>query len=248
MTLEQKATTRSLLSAENAVVERAIFVTGRPGLHVQYTIPCTRDFEKGSGRGVDAAKPQAGIADAGRLAAARAPGNRSSHGYSTSVPRRIGQLAFGEIGRREMPDLDLVGTWRMVSWQSEDVATGKRVDVFGPDPIGYLSYGADGRMIVLVVSRDRPNPAGAPSTDAEKTALFDSMLSFAGRYRRESGKVVHELDASWNQAWTGSRQERFFAFDGDLLEFSRPPAIDPHTGATVVHRMAFRKMPPAHGE
>src|SRR3712207_6378222 len=45
----------------------------------------------------------------------------------------------------------LLGTWRMVSWVREVVATGERADVLGPDPVGYIAYHGGGRMMALVV-------------------------------------------------------------------------------------------------
>ena len=49
----------------------------------------------------------------------------------------------------------LVGTWRMLSWKREFADTGEVVDALGPDPIGYLSYCADGRAHAIVVRRER---------------------------------------------------------------------------------------------
>jgi hypothetical protein len=51
---------------------------------------------------------------------------------------------------------DLLGTWTMISWKKETIATGEIVDALGPDPVGYITYGADGRMHAIVVRRDRP--------------------------------------------------------------------------------------------
>jgi hypothetical protein len=50
----------------------------------------------------------------------------------------------------------LLGTWKMVSWTREVVATGETSDAMGPNPIGYIAYHADGRMMALVLKRDRP--------------------------------------------------------------------------------------------
>ena len=55
-----------------------------------------------------------------------------------------------------MADLkDLLGTWTMLSWKKENIATGETVDAHGPDPVGYITYGADGRMHAIIVRRDR---------------------------------------------------------------------------------------------
>ena len=60
----------------------------------------------------------------------------------------------------------LLGTWRMLSWKKEFVATGNAVDALGPDPQGFITYTADGRVSVIVVPRDRPAPASLPPSDA----------------------------------------------------------------------------------
>ena len=94
----------------------------------------------------------------------------------------------------------LLGTWKMVSWGREFVTTGEKLHALGPDPVGYLTYGADGRVHAIVVSKDRAAPAALPPNNDEKLRLFDSMLAYAGTYTLDSEKVVHHVDISWNQA------------------------------------------------
>jgi len=130
----------------------------------------------------------------------------------------------------------------MVSWQREAIATGERVDALGPDPVGYINYGADGRMYAMVVKKARQRPADAVPSDDEKLSLFNSMLSYAGAYTLDDDKVVHHIDASWNQVWTGTDQVRFYKLEGDTLTISGAPAKDPHTGQDVIHRIVFRKL------
>lgn len=92
----------------------------------------------------------------------------------------------------------LLGTWKMVSWQREVLATGEQFDALGPDPVGFINYGPDGRMFAIVIQRDRAAPAGPVPSDAEKLRLFNSMLAYAGTYTLHEEKVVHHIDASWN--------------------------------------------------
>ena len=139
----------------------------------------------------------------------------------------------------------LLGTWKMVSWQREVLATGEQFDALGPDPVGFINYGPDGRMFAIVIQRDRAAPAGPVPSDAEKLRLFNSMLAYAGTYTLDEEKVVHHIDASWNQAWTGTDQVRFYKLQGDVLTITGAPAKDPHTGQDVVHRIMFRKHQPA---
>ncbi len=136
----------------------------------------------------------------------------------------------------------LHGTWRMVSWTRRAVATGVVTNAMGPDPVGYLSYHPDGRVMAVVVSRERAALKGEVPTDAEKVALFDSMLAYAGTYTFENGRVVHHVDASWNPAWGVSDLIRPFSIDGNRLVISGAPGVDPKNGEEVVYELEFRKV------
>ena len=130
----------------------------------------------------------------------------------------------------------------MVSWTRRAVATGVVTNAMGPDPVGYLSYHPDGRVMAVVVSRERPAIKGEVPTDAEKVALFDSMLAYAGTYTFENGRVVHHVDASWNPAWGVSDLIRPFSIDGNRLVISGAPGVDPKNGEEVVYELEFRKV------
>ncbi len=136
----------------------------------------------------------------------------------------------------------LHGTWRMISWTRKAVASGTVTDAMGPDPVGYLSYQPDGRMMAVVVNRHRPSSKGRLPTDAEKIELFDTMLAYAGSYTFENGRVVHHVDASWNPAWGVTDLIRPFSIDGDKLVISGAPGVDPTTGEEVTYRIEFRKV------
>ena len=136
----------------------------------------------------------------------------------------------------------LLGSWRMISWKKEFVATGNAVDALGPDPQGFITYTADGRVSVIVVPRDRPAPAELPPSDAEKVRLFDSLFAYAGTYTLDDDKVVHHLDTTWNQAWSGTDQVRFYKLAGKKLSIHGAPAPDPFTGQDVIHRVEFEKV------
>jgi hypothetical protein len=135
----------------------------------------------------------------------------------------------------------VVGTWRMLSWKREFVETGDQIDSLGPDPIGFVTYTADGRVHAIVVRNDREKPLPTPPSDADKIRLFDSMLAYSGSYELMDDWVVHRPDASWNQIWTGTDQVRYFKFDGGRLHLWGPQATDPYSGKQVIHRMTFEK-------
>ena len=77
----------------------------------------------------------------------------------------------------------LIGTWKLQSFVREDAATGQKTEPYGAHPNGYIHYGADCRMYVMVVKENRKAPATDVPTDAERIELF------GGPYRHvvESG-------------------------------------------------------------
>ena len=135
----------------------------------------------------------------------------------------------------------LLGTWKMVSWTREVVATGDISDAMGPEPIGYLAYHADGRMFAFVLELRRPAFTGKPPTDEEKIRLFDSMLAYTATYSVEDKRVVHHVDAAWTPGWVGDLI-RPFSLDQDSLTISGAPSRDPRTGEDVLYRLVFRRL------
>ena len=108
----------------------------------------------------------------------------------------------------------IIGTWKLQSLVFEAAATGQRSSPFGDHPNGYLSYSPDGRMYAIGVAEDRPKPLDLVSTDEEKARLQGSMFAYAGTYLADGEKVVHHVDISWNQSWTGTDLVRFYKVDG----------------------------------
>jgi hypothetical protein len=117
----------------------------------------------------------------------------------------------------------LLGTWKLRSYEREEVATGRRHNQFGEQPDGYLGYSPDGRMYAIFIRRDRITPRDVVPTEEEGVQLLGSMVAYAGTYTLSEGKVVHHIDISWNQGWTGTDQVRFFELDGNRLTITTAP-------------------------
>ncbi len=135
----------------------------------------------------------------------------------------------------------LVGHWDLVSWEREVVATGEVGPARGEQPQGFLAYLPGGRMMTLIVRSDRAPPAGMPPTAAEKAALHDSMLAYAGRWHVEGDVVIHRIDAAWNRVWDGTEQRRHAVLDGAMLTLRTPSFIEPATGMQAIHTLVFRR-------
>ena len=123
-----------------------------------------------------------------------------------------------------------LGTWKLQSFTTEDVATGQKTDMFGAHPGGYLNYGPDCRMYAILIEEGRKAPDTLVPTDAERVELYGGLIAYAGTYSIEGDKVSHHIDASWNQSWTGTTQVRQFKIDGNVLSIRTLPAKDPMTG------------------
>jgi hypothetical protein len=122
----------------------------------------------------------------------------------------------------DSPRQRILGTWRMLSWTRRLVPSGEESDAVGPNPFGYVNYAPDGRVMVFVLRSARRRPSTNPSSEAEKIALFDSMFAYVGTCEVGSDRVIHKLDGSWNELWTGTRQTRLLSFANDHLIYGRP--------------------------
>jgi hypothetical protein len=142
-----------------------------------------------------------------------------------------------------VPDLGsrLLGTWRMLSWKRVLVPSGDESDALGPSPFGYISYAPDGRLMVFVLKSGRPRPQSNPPSPAEKIALFDSLFAYVGSYEVQADRVIHTLDGSWNELWTGTKQTRLLSFDGEHLIYTTPETVDPMDGKLCTYRVEFER-------
>jgi Lipocalin-like domain len=111
----------------------------------------------------------------------------------------------------------ILGTWKLQSLVFEAIGTGQRSRPFGDHPDGYLSYSADGRMYAIGVAGDRSKPLDLIPMDEQKVKLHDSMFAYAATYTADGEKVVHHVDISWNQSWTGTDLVRFYKLEGNTL-------------------------------
>ena len=135
----------------------------------------------------------------------------------------------------------LLGTWKLKSCVVT-AATGARSTPYGENPTGYLSYSADGRMQVIGVANGRTVPALGPKpADNERAVLHDTMFAYAGTYSLEAGKVIHHVDTSWNEAWTGTDQIRLFEVNGNFLTLTTRFA-DPASDTEALYAVVWERV------
>jgi Lipocalin-like domain len=138
----------------------------------------------------------------------------------------------------------ILGTWKLLSYVREEIPSGAKSDVMGAHPSGYINYGRDGRMIVIIVGSDRKKPVGPVVTPEEAEALIRSMLAYAGTYTVDSDAktVTHHIDVSWDQSRTGESHVRTYKLDGDRLTLTTQPSNDPATGKKTVRTLIWERV------
>ena len=123
-----------------------------------------------------------------------------------------------------------LGSWALLSIETEDMETGQKNNLLGAHPSGYLSYGPDCRMYAILVKESREGPAAMVATDPESIELYRGLISYAGTYVIDGNRIIHHIEASWNQAWTGTTQVHQFKIDGKSLYIRTGPGKSPISG------------------
>ncbi len=140
-------------------------------------------------------------------------------------------------------DEELYGTWRLVTNQRKLMDTGEISDTMGKDPQGFIHYGPDARMFVIITAGKRPKPTAIEKmTDQERVDLFKTMLAYAGKYKYDGETVTHQIEISWNGAWTGTSQVRNVKLDGRRLILTSNPAPNAIDGKMSTAILTWEKM------
>jgi hypothetical protein len=113
----------------------------------------------------------------------------------------------------------LVGTWKLMSAKIT-TDTGEVRNAWGDEPVGFLTYTAEGRMsAILTLGGRKPLSVSdfisAPAS--ERAHAFATMTAYAGRYTFSGDKVIHHVEAASMPNDVGADLERQVKFDRDRL-------------------------------
>jgi len=138
-------------------------------------------------------------------------------------------------------ETELHGTYRLLGTTQRIMDTGQ-VETFTNEN-GIISYGREGRMFVLIVRGNRPKAETLEKmTDEQRAELFRSMAAYTGTYRFDGKSILHHIDASWNELWTGTTQVREVKREGDKLILTTPPIARPQDGKKAVTTLVWQKI------
>jgi hypothetical protein len=155
----------------------------------------------------------------------------------------IGALCILAAPAYALEAKDLHGTRRLVSSVTKDLETGQERNTLGAHPTGYITYGEDGRMMTVAVSDERPNVRDASNlTEDVRAKLQRSMWAYGGTYTLQGDAVVHKIDVSWNEFWTGTSMTREIQRrDDGRLVFTTKPQRGNQSGHMEVLTLVWEK-------
>ena len=79
-------------------------------------------------------------------------------------------------------EINIIGTWRLISMKSRDTITGIESNTWGENPLGFITYTAGGRMSAILTNANRSisaDSAGSASIE-EQAMLFRNSFAYAG--------------------------------------------------------------------
>ncbi|MGA3107556.1 MAG: lipocalin-like domain-containing protein [Terriglobales bacterium] len=123
----------------------------------------------------------------------------------------------------------LVGTWKLLS-ASTRTSSGERDGApYGVDPVGFLTYTADGRVTALISYGGRKrlsilSAGGGPQVQIEEQAeAFKTFLAYAGRYTLTGDEVIHHVEISSIQNYVDKDLVRTLKFEDESIILVTPP-------------------------
>ena len=130
----------------------------------------------------------------------------------------------------------LIGGWSAVS--VIDRIDGKDTEIFGPNPLGYMAFDANGRFTIQLFRSDLPKLASNNRTRTspeESAAIAQGLVSYFGSWKLvnpQSGEIAVHIEGSSFPNWNGTAPTRFMAVQGERLTV-RNPATSAGGTATV---------------
>jgi len=143
--------------------------------------------------------------------------------------------AFGQAAK------ELVGSWTLISVTVN--RDGEKVEPFGPNPKGTMTFDSGGRFSIIVTRSDLPkftsNNREMGTSEENKAVVLGSVAYFGTYNVDEDGHmfIVH-VGGSTYPNWVGTDQKRIFAITGDELKYTNSNRSAGAGVALVVWRRA----------
>jgi len=150
-------------------------------------------------------------------------------------------LALAGTARAQDIASTVVGVWKVISIETKEVVSGKAVRPLG-DVVGTFMFTRGGRFSGMVFSVNRKAPAAANATEAERVALFNSMVAYNGVYQIDGNKLILTIDNSHIQSWNGTQRPLTVEISGTRLMGKSAPLKASTTGLDVFAEVVWEKL------
>jgi hypothetical protein len=137
---------------------------------------------------------------------------------------------------------ELPGTYKLVSSTRTIIETGQVEDSYGKHPSGYIMYGTDGRMLVLITHEGRPKPSRTDMTDKDRADQYRTLNAYGGTYTFHGDWIEHHIDIAANETRVGSSEIREVKRDGNRLIYTTKPQPFSADGKISVITLVWEKM------
>lgn len=108
---------------------------------------------------------------------------------------------------------NLIGIWRLTSYEVEIQETGEIIHSMGEKPSGYACFTQNHHVMVTLTADNRKKAV----TDQEKVGLLNTIVSYAGTYRVEGNEWITSVKVAWNPEWVNTEQRRQFEIQNNHL-------------------------------
>jgi hypothetical protein len=117
----------------------------------------------------------------------------------------------------------IVGLWKVTSHANKIPATGALEHPFGEHPHSYQLFTRGGRMLNVILGENRKRPAGTIPTDAERAALFNTLVAQIATYKTDGNKLLVHYEAAESPSADGTDRTYTAEVSGNKLTLTAMP-------------------------
>jgi hypothetical protein len=142
----------------------------------------------------------------------------------------------------------LIGAWKLVSYEEHPVDGSPAFHPLGENPTGIIMYTPDGYMSAQLSKPGRPEFASGDwfdGTDEDYKNEATSYIAYSGPFHVDEQKqtLEHSMFVSLFPNWTGQTQPRAVRLEGDTLVLGSVTPIQ-SSGKTVMSTLSWKRAEP----
>ena len=151
----------------------------------------------------------------------------------------LASLPSSAIAQQNTLKEQFVGTWTLVSSYVEQ--DGKRIEPFGPKPLGYMMFAASDHFSWNFMRPDRPKFASnnrQTGTPEENKAAVQGNISAFGTYTLDpGGSLTLQIIGSNFPNWDGTTQKRMVEISGNQMKYFTPATSMGGSAVNILARL-----------